>query len=449
MPNLQNYIPSTKIGLFDASLDNSGRELNITMKLFFANRQQTQNFNLVEKKLPTIFKPWTNKFRFVDFQSKMSVKPVFNVQMVKQFTSAHYSVTLVDWEKSDNMRNNIDMDPDSIDSCYADPQHPEKRLADSQHHGDFIRRKPDEAPPDNLVTIGARFHTISGYSMSKKNMTVQVMTEDAVTGYTLPSLQKQVDKVDRELILKTMITETIGQCSCFTRYNDCVIVIIETGCVYTKNLAESVCETLEIGDCSNVRTTDAADTVTIRIATRKNEDNSSTQKIRALGTQVLKGIMSKQKSTRRFKARTAERNQKFFVAKWMTPKPTREAYSIEMFRRQWCHEFGHMLGLTDDYHNLHANSQKTYRKFGFSQQDMKTLKDTMTVNNFTAQDLAVFAQHRYLELCRVAKVGPPLLGRANISMMSNGNHVMPPHMVTLWECLCQLTNHQRWRIVPH
>lgn len=449
MPRLQNHIPSTKIGLFDASLEKGGRELHINMKLFFANKQQTQNFHLVEKKLPTIYKPWTNKYRFSDYQSKMQVKPVFNVEMVDQFAGAHYSVGLIDWEKNDSYRNNIDMDPDSIDTCYADPQNPMQRIDDPQHKGDFIRRKANQNPPGNLLTLRARFHTISGYSMSKKNMTVKVMTEDAVAGYTLPSLQREIGSRDRERILKAMITETIGQCSCFTRHNDWVIVIIETGCAHTKDLAELVCQILEIDDCSDVRTTNDNRTVKIRIATRRNEDNSTDQKRRALAAQALKGIMSKQISSRNFKIRKANRKRKFFLSKWMTPKPTREAYSIEMFRRQWCHEFGHMLGLTDDYHNLHANSRQTYQQFGFSLQDMYTLRATMSVNSFTAEDLFIFSQRRYLELCRAAKVRPPLLGRPNLSLMSNGNHVMAPHMVTLWEALCLLTNHQRWRIVPH
>lgn len=31
--------------------------------------------------------------------------------------------------------------------------------------------------------------------------------------------------------------------------------------------------------------------------------------------------------------------------------------------------------------------------------------------------------------------------------MSNGNYVMPSHVVTLWECLWKMTHTNQWRLV--
>jgi hypothetical protein len=106
-----------------------------------------------------------------------------------------------------------------------------------------------------------------------------------------------------------------------------------------------------------------------------------------------------------------------------------------------------MLGLTDDYQKLYADGEQTYRQIGFSDQDMVTLKATLNVNNYNAEDLSLYSQRRYLGICQVAQVTPPLLGRPSISIMPNSNYIMPSYMMILWKRLWKMTNNNQWHVM--
>jgi hypothetical protein len=110
------------------------------------------------------------------------------------------------------------------------------------------------------------------------------------------------------------------------------------------------------------------------------------------------------------------------------------------------HEFGHMLGLPDEYRCLAKQSLDSLVELGFVE----------TADNFQATRwLALQApehgkssadavlqrnQKKFIELCARAGVQPPLFGRSSTSLMSAGTDFLPHHAATLWECLCDLTS---------
>jgi hypothetical protein len=82
------------------------------------------------------------------------------------------------------------------------------------------------------------------------------------------------------------------------------------------------------------------------------------------------------------------------------------------------HEFGHLLGLPDEYENPVADSH--------SDADIKA-KATVKRN--------------YLVLCQRAGVVPPTFPSHTSSMMSDGMTMMQWHFVTIWEALVHMTGH--------
>jgi len=78
------------------------------------------------------------------------------------------------------------------------------------------------------------------------------------------------------------------------------------------------------------------------------------------------------------------------------------------------HEFGHMIGLPDEYENPQAGGRP--------------------------EDNAKFqAKTRFLDLVGLAGMRPPVFPSHTMSMMSDGMTIQPFHAVTVWDALCFLT----------
>jgi hypothetical protein len=112
------------------------------------------------------------------------------------------------------------------------------------------------------------------------------------------------------------------------------------------------------------------------------------------------------------------------------------------------HEFGHMLGLQDEYACLAAAAAQKMVDLNFIDIAEKTSYESnhaamSRVDKQEAQD----GQKAFIKLCSKCGVEPPHFGRYTNNIMSAGNVYEPCHFVTLWAALCELTGHDDWQIV--
>lgn len=110
------------------------------------------------------------------------------------------------------------------------------------------------------------------------------------------------------------------------------------------------------------------------------------------------------------------------------------------------HEFGHMLGLPDEYICLLDRTNDLLRRMNFF-----PVAPEFSVERwcrFQSPSTAVVRkgeavernQTLFVELCMKAGLEPLVFGRKTLSLMSAGPEVRLHHGVTLWECLCQMTS---------
>ena len=139
--------------------------------------------------------------------------------------------------------------------------------------------------------------------------------------------------------------------------------------------------------------------------------------------------------------------------------PAKPASTKSLFRQVTvAHEFGHMLGLPDEYLCMHALTQDAMQSIyamtapelaslkggGMQIADVKQLADgTVHVPHIVRH------QKAFVALCKNANLVPPEFGRMTPSMMSNGMVLHPYHFATVWEAICKATGFDDWRIVMH
>jgi hypothetical protein len=119
------------------------------------------------------------------------------------------------------------------------------------------------------------------------------------------------------------------------------------------------------------------------------------------------------------------------------------------------HEFGHMLGLVDEYYCITQTSMNTLRDLHFmTPQEMPAWKRFQEHNAtlmLESDDYpSAIQQNQFIQLCHRAGLLPPTFGRKTTSMMSCGTEFMVHHGVTIWEALSQLTSNYvlptEWKI---
>ncbi len=112
------------------------------------------------------------------------------------------------------------------------------------------------------------------------------------------------------------------------------------------------------------------------------------------------------------------------------------------------HEFGHMLGLKDEYACMSDKAASKLVKLDFIDASEKGvvanrhMASARTETPETAKEQAAFIKY-----CKEAGVTPTSFGHYTTSIMSAGSEFHPCHFVTIWAALVQLSGHNDWAIV--
>ena len=122
-----------------------------------------------------------------------------------------------------------------------------------------------------------------------------------------------------------------------------------------------------------------------------------------------------------------------------------------------CHEFGHMLGLPDEYICLTQASRNLLQML-----DINRARSEFSVEKWLAlqeaatgirrdNPLTLKNQVEFLKLCSYAERRSPALRPQDLQPDVGGDQVPPSHAVTLWQCLGHLTaptvEPEDWQIV--
>jgi hypothetical protein len=116
------------------------------------------------------------------------------------------------------------------------------------------------------------------------------------------------------------------------------------------------------------------------------------------------------------------------------------------------HEFGHMLGLPDEYNVLCSESVNPLVSHKMVREDAEGQRFLdYNLKRDAASSGAISENQRvFMQLCGEAGLVPPPFGRPNMNVMSGGSRFEPHHCITVWDCLCDMTrgiiNKNEWEI---
>lgn len=114
------------------------------------------------------------------------------------------------------------------------------------------------------------------------------------------------------------------------------------------------------------------------------------------------------------------------------------------------HEYGHMLGLQDEYHCLSSQAAAQLVALHLIDATEQTKYENFHFNGANPPSATVAnGQDEFVKACARANVEVPTFGRQTMSIMSAGSEFWPAHFVWLREALMQLTGQNDWVIVPH
>jgi|GEM_PF-5735516 len=118
------------------------------------------------------------------------------------------------------------------------------------------------------------------------------------------------------------------------------------------------------------------------------------------------------------------------------------------------HEFGHMLGLMDEYTCLSKKASDALLELSFIEANEQQQWESFNPHNAPIDTNSANVdegQKQFIKYCDRAKVEPPHFGQHTISLMSSGSEFLPCHFVTLWAALVEMTagtaSEDEWSIV--
>jgi hypothetical protein len=129
------------------------------------------------------------------------------------------------------------------------------------------------------------------------------------------------------------------------------------------------------------------------------------------------------------------------VAEYNRLFPTAEG-AVPLFSQATIvHEYGHMLGLPDEYNVLCSESVSPLVAYCMVRSEGEgTELLEYNINRGAASSAAVTENQKvFVELCGKAGLVPPPFGRANMNVMSGGSRFELHHCITAWDCLCKMT----------
>ena len=114
------------------------------------------------------------------------------------------------------------------------------------------------------------------------------------------------------------------------------------------------------------------------------------------------------------------------------------------------HEFGHMLGLQDEYMCMSKTCSDKLAELNFIEPHEQAFYESFkTPTASPVSDRPGQGQMEMVLYCQAAGVVPPHFGRHSVSIMSSGSKFLPCHFVTIWAALEKLTtaHNGKWEIV--
>jgi hypothetical protein len=133
-----------------------------------------------------------------------------------------------------------------------------------------------------------------------------------------------------------------------------------------------------------------------------------------------------------------------------SPTPDLAHSNLYRYPSTAVHEFGHMIGLKDEYRCLSQQAKNAMVQCNFinpSEADAVQTRAYAGATDTTPEAQPEMAE--FVRYCHQAGVTVPLFGQHTTSIMSSGNVFLPCHFVTLWAALVHVSGHADWEIVPH
>jgi len=104
------------------------------------------------------------------------------------------------------------------------------------------------------------------------------------------------------------------------------------------------------------------------------------------------------------------------------------------------HEFGHMIGLVDEYKCLSKEAADKMAELDFiDATEVASYQGYAAPGSTDAADDSKQAQAKLAEYCSVAGCAPAQYGTQTISLMASGSKLFPRHFVTLWKVLVEMS----------
>ena len=438
MPDkIKNFMPMTGQGYFDAELNRKSKQLIITVKMILddgtianakapkSNKTKRQAF---KDKIRIIHEKWEDQYVFKS--GSEVIVPKFRAEFVEDFDDAHYAVSLLDATRTQRLEDAYDQSP-SVSVLLA------KRTGKGFSDGQVAKRGGEQEGTKRPRHSSLPWN--SGYTPGLKSGALQSVLNDFLEGYTLPYSSKSG--------------------SCFISWTQAFLVqtkkLCDKGAYVHFYLSNEGVQSAEARIKALIRKTGypARKGLVFQDAEVKKgcvlmglrNGNKQQRVVRNLHT-TRDGVKSKLRGKQ---ALTKERkdwqaSKSIFKGFW---KP--KQYDEQMYHRRIInHEFGHMLGLPDDYINLAPDNRPMYQQFlavSDTKRLMPVLSETLSNTPYHCDGKSetdkwqLGLQKNYIYLCKRVKTELPVLGRNSVSIMAWGGYIAKCHFVTIWEVLKCLT----------